>query len=359
MLLGAVVGADVGDWRRMIEVNLLGLLYCTHAALPLLEKDGGGDIVNVSSVAGRRADAGAAVYNMTKFGVHAFSEALRQEVLHAGTRVTTVAPGFVETELQGHNKHPVVQDGDGALARADRRGAPARGHRRGDRASPSAAPRTCASTRSSSGPRARPANYIQTYVITYRDVSRQRTRPHVGPRVRALREAMDLSLRDLAERSGVSAPMLSPGRARRDEPDARGRGADRGGPRADAVPAPAARRGRRRDRGARRRSAAAAARARPRLRGPHAAAARAARRGVAPHARARRRAPAAPATRRCTSPAAARPRSSTRGRAARLRRRPPTTSTTGDAVTFDADLPHHFENPARARRASSPSSPPD
>lgn len=109
MLLGGVVGADVGDWRRMIEVNLLGLLYCTHAALPLLEKDGGGDIVNVSSVAGRRADAGAAVYNMTKFGVHAFSEALRQEALHAGTRVTTVAPGFVETELQGHNKHPVVK----------------------------------------------------------------------------------------------------------------------------------------------------------------------------------------------------------------------------------------------------------
>ena len=60
-------------------------------------------------MAGRRADAGAAVYNMTKFGVHGFSEALRQEALHAGVRVTTVAPGFVETELQGHNRNPVVQ----------------------------------------------------------------------------------------------------------------------------------------------------------------------------------------------------------------------------------------------------------
>ena len=93
----------------MISVNLLGLLYCTHAALPLIGSAGGGDIVNISSVAGRRADAGAAVYNLTKFGVHAFSEALRQEALHAGIRVTTVAPGFVETELQAHSTHPMVR----------------------------------------------------------------------------------------------------------------------------------------------------------------------------------------------------------------------------------------------------------
>ena len=108
MLLGPVAAADTDEWRRMIAVNLLGLMYCTHAALPVLEAGGGGDIVNVSSVAGRRADAGAAVYNMTKFGVHAFSEALRQEALHVGIRVTTVAPGFVETELQGHNTTPLV-----------------------------------------------------------------------------------------------------------------------------------------------------------------------------------------------------------------------------------------------------------
>ena len=108
MLLGPVAGADVADWRQMIEVNLLGLLLCTHAALPVMAQAGGGDIVNLSSVAGRRASAGAAVYNMTKFGVHAFSEALRQEALHANIRVTVVAPGFVETELQGHNTNPVV-----------------------------------------------------------------------------------------------------------------------------------------------------------------------------------------------------------------------------------------------------------
>jgi NADP-dependent 3-hydroxy acid dehydrogenase YdfG len=109
MLLGPVADADTDEWRTMIAVNLLGLLYCTHAALPLLERTGGGDVVNVSSVAGRRADAGAAVYNMTKFGVHAFSEALRQEALHAGIRVTTVAPGFVDTELQGHTTNPLVR----------------------------------------------------------------------------------------------------------------------------------------------------------------------------------------------------------------------------------------------------------
>jgi len=109
MLLGPVTDQTTEDWRRMVGVNLMGLLYCTHAALPLMAESGGGDIVNISSVAGRRADAGAAVYNMTKFGVHAFSEALRQEALHVGVRVTTVAPGFVETELQGHNTNPLVR----------------------------------------------------------------------------------------------------------------------------------------------------------------------------------------------------------------------------------------------------------
>jgi clavulanate-9-aldehyde reducatase len=109
MLLGPVEGADTEDWRRMVEVNVLGLLYTTHAALPLMRDGGGGDIVNVSSVAGRRADAGAAVYNLTKFGVCGFSEALRQEALHSKIRVTSVEPGHVETELQGHNRNPAVQ----------------------------------------------------------------------------------------------------------------------------------------------------------------------------------------------------------------------------------------------------------
>jgi NADP-dependent 3-hydroxy acid dehydrogenase YdfG len=128
MLLGPVAGAEVEQWQRMINVNLLGLLYCTHATLPIMGQGGGGHIVNVASVAGRQATLGSAVYNMTKFGVVAFSEALRQEVLHANVRVTCVEPGFVDTELQGHNEHPMVVEaiekmrkdlGDDVLKAAD------------------------------------------------------------------------------------------------------------------------------------------------------------------------------------------------------------------------------------------------
>jgi clavulanate-9-aldehyde reducatase len=108
MLLGPVIGCETEEWRRMVDVNLLGLLYCTHAALPIMGEQGTGHIVNVSSVAGRFATFGAAVYNLTKFGVNAFSEALRQEVAAANVKVTVIEPGFVATELQGHNTHPMV-----------------------------------------------------------------------------------------------------------------------------------------------------------------------------------------------------------------------------------------------------------
>ena len=79
MLLGPIENAPTEEWRRMIHANVFGVLYCTHAALPLMREQGGGHIVNVSSVAGRVARAGSGVYNLTKFGVGAFSESLRQE----------------------------------------------------------------------------------------------------------------------------------------------------------------------------------------------------------------------------------------------------------------------------------------
>jgi NADP-dependent 3-hydroxy acid dehydrogenase YdfG len=111
MLLGPVEGADTNQWRQMIEVNCLGLLYCTHAAIPVMREEGAGHIVNLSSVAGRMASLGSAVYNMTKWGVGGFSEGLRQEVLHANIRVTIIEPGYVETELQGHNEgNPIVME---------------------------------------------------------------------------------------------------------------------------------------------------------------------------------------------------------------------------------------------------------
>jgi NADP-dependent 3-hydroxy acid dehydrogenase YdfG len=109
MLLGPIAGADTEEWRRMINANVYGVLYCTHAALPLMAAQGSGHVVNVSSVAGRFARAGSGVYNLTKFGVGAFSEALRQEAVQVGVRVTVVEPGAVATELPGHNRPEVLE----------------------------------------------------------------------------------------------------------------------------------------------------------------------------------------------------------------------------------------------------------
>jgi clavulanate-9-aldehyde reducatase len=109
MLLGPVEQAESEDWRTMVNVNLLGLMYCTHAALPIMLGQESGDIVNISSVAGRFARAGNAVYAATKFGVGAFSEGLRNEITERGVRVTLIEPGFVDTELQGHNTGEVLE----------------------------------------------------------------------------------------------------------------------------------------------------------------------------------------------------------------------------------------------------------
>ena len=109
MLLGPVEQSDADDWRTMVNVNVLGLLYCTSAALPIMRAQGSGDIVNISSVAGRFARAGNAVYAATKFAVGAFSEGLRNEVTEGGIRVTLIEPGFVDTELQSHNKGEVLE----------------------------------------------------------------------------------------------------------------------------------------------------------------------------------------------------------------------------------------------------------
>jgi NADP-dependent 3-hydroxy acid dehydrogenase YdfG len=101
MLLGQVEGADTGDWRRMLETNVLGLMYMTHAALPHLLRRRGA-IVQLSSSSGRVARPGSAVYSATKFAVNAFSESLRQEVTARGVRVIVLEPGVVETELRDH-----------------------------------------------------------------------------------------------------------------------------------------------------------------------------------------------------------------------------------------------------------------
>jgi NADP-dependent 3-hydroxy acid dehydrogenase YdfG len=126
MLLGPTVDAPVDEWDRMIALNLQGLLYVAHAALPHLlaaAQDGPrrvADLVNVSSVAGRTARQGAAVYNLTKHGVGAFSEALRQEVTKRHVRVSLVEPGAVDTELPDHVREEVRQQAMGRLMDIER-----------------------------------------------------------------------------------------------------------------------------------------------------------------------------------------------------------------------------------------------
>jgi len=115
MLLGPIENAPTQEWDRMIALNLQGLLYVSHAALPHLLSAAAGpprevaDLVNVSSVAGRVARLGSGVYNLTKHGVGAFSESLRQEVTQRHVRVSLVEPGAVATELVSHNR-PEIQE---------------------------------------------------------------------------------------------------------------------------------------------------------------------------------------------------------------------------------------------------------
>ena len=113
MLLGDLVDAPVEEWDRMIDLNLKGLLYTAHAALPhLLRAAQQGprevaDLVNISSVAGRRVGQGGGIYQLTKHGVGVFSEALRQEVTARFVRSSLVEPGATESELVTHVREEV------------------------------------------------------------------------------------------------------------------------------------------------------------------------------------------------------------------------------------------------------------
>ena len=116
MLLGPAVDAPLSEWEQMVELNVLGLLYCAHAATPHLLRaaaDGSrqvADMVNISSVAGRVARNGNGVYSLTKHGIGAFSESLRQEVAKRYVRVSLVEPGATATELASHNRAEVLEN---------------------------------------------------------------------------------------------------------------------------------------------------------------------------------------------------------------------------------------------------------
>jgi NADP-dependent 3-hydroxy acid dehydrogenase YdfG len=110
MLLGPVLDAPTEEWSQMLDINVRAVLNCADAALPHLLRAAQdsprqvSDMVNISSVAGRVVRRGSAVYNLTKHGVGAFSESLRQEVTQSNVRVALVEPGATATELSSHNR---------------------------------------------------------------------------------------------------------------------------------------------------------------------------------------------------------------------------------------------------------------
>jgi len=94
------------EWRRVIDLNLNGVYYCCHAALPMLRESGNGYVFNVSSLAGKNAFAGGAAYNASKFGVNGFTEAMMLDHRHENIRFTSIMPGSVNTNFGSVSGRP-------------------------------------------------------------------------------------------------------------------------------------------------------------------------------------------------------------------------------------------------------------
>ncbi|MCZ1007814.1 SDR family oxidoreductase [Streptomyces lydicus] len=109
MLLSRIADQDAGEWDRMIDLNIKGVLYGIRAVLPGMLARGTGTIINVSSIAGRKTFPNHTAYVGTKFAVHAMSENLREEIASSGVRVVTIAPGAVETELLSHTSDEQIK----------------------------------------------------------------------------------------------------------------------------------------------------------------------------------------------------------------------------------------------------------
>lgn len=103
MLNGDPAEQDPAEWDRMIDVNLKGVMNGIHAVLPSMVKRASGTIVNIGSIAGRKTFGKHSVYCGTKFGVHAITETIREEVSQKNVRLITIAPGMVDTELVNHS----------------------------------------------------------------------------------------------------------------------------------------------------------------------------------------------------------------------------------------------------------------
>ena len=98
-----VANMSIDQWHTVIETNLSGVFFCCHAAIPRMKARGGGWIVNISSLSATNPFANGAAYCASKAALNAFSESLMQEVRHDGIRVTTVAPGSVNTSFADHD----------------------------------------------------------------------------------------------------------------------------------------------------------------------------------------------------------------------------------------------------------------
>ena len=108
------------EWRTMFDVNVLGLLYATDAAIEVMKEQDSGHLVNISSLASRGTRPGLGVYSGTKMAVNGISESLRQELLEDNIRVTMVEPGAVETELPEHITDEEAREGlSGLLEKLD------------------------------------------------------------------------------------------------------------------------------------------------------------------------------------------------------------------------------------------------
>ncbi|EIV8664841.1 SDR family oxidoreductase [Vibrio parahaemolyticus] len=111
MLLGQIDTQDAAEWKCMFDVNVLGLLNGMHSVLASMKARNSGTIINISSIAGKKTFPDHAAYCGTKFAVHAISENVREEVAASNVRVTTIAPGAVETELLSHTTSQDIKDG--------------------------------------------------------------------------------------------------------------------------------------------------------------------------------------------------------------------------------------------------------
>lgn len=120
MLLSKIEKGLSDQWRQMFDVNVMGLLYATDAAVEVMKRQKSGHIVNISSVAGRKVRPTGGVYSGTKFAVNAISEGLRQELLGDNVRITMVEPGAVDTELPDHITDEEALEGMGGLMKIER-----------------------------------------------------------------------------------------------------------------------------------------------------------------------------------------------------------------------------------------------